>query len=189
MVRPPKQVRKVRDCAKKISLIGAKLVLPDTISFQDKTHCHNCHVLFPMIVLLTLVLATTEFLFCQIPESTAVEYVKLTPVSEIDSSLPHIPFSQWLQEIVGDSIIVTWELNDCGEQTGNPGIDSAVDIPSCVEADCELAPGQRLSIFISIGTNKRGITGGPEVFDIYLQTGAESHSFRSLSALKMKLRN
>ncbi|MEX2090327.1 MAG: WD40 repeat domain-containing protein, partial [Bacteroidota bacterium] len=64
----------------------------------------------------------------QVTEDEAVAFAKRLSPSIIDSALPGGQFSDWLASIIGDSATVQWELNDCGEQTGDPTIDNDRDI-------------------------------------------------------------
>ena len=52
---------------------------------------------------------------------------------------------------------ITWEVNDCGEQTGNPEADKGRDFPICVEAQATLQKKRTLSISVSVGTLQTGV--------------------------------
>jgi hypothetical protein len=54
-----------------------------------------------------------------------------------------------------------WEVNDCGEQTGNPALDRGRDFPMCVEVHIKLIAERTLSLSISVGTFQKGVTGSP----------------------------
>src|SRR5262245_7481516 len=68
-------------------------------------------------------------------DSVIIETVKHIPVSRLDSTLSDTMFETWIRQFVGDSTMLRWEVNDCGEQTGIPAVDTANDLPTCVEVD------------------------------------------------------
>jgi len=78
-------------------------------------------------------------------ETKAVEAAKKTSVHQIENSLPDKAFEQWLRELVGPNAQVVWNVNDCGEQTGDPSIDHARDIPLCVDSQVTFK-GNRKSV-------------------------------------------
>jgi hypothetical protein len=41
-------------------------------------------------------------------------------VGTIEAKMPRVTFEAWLRDLVGDKPAITWEVNDCGEQTGSP---------------------------------------------------------------------
>src|SRR4051812_49119754 len=78
-------------------------------------------------------------------EAVAIKYAKSYLVSKIENGLPPKPFAVWLQELVGAKTPVTWEINDCGEQTGTSA-DRGRDFPLCVKAIAE----QSADFFVSV---------------------------------------
>jgi hypothetical protein len=70
----------------------------------------------------------------QARDAEAIAAAKNASVQRIDPSLPDKPLEKWLREIVGHQARITWEVNDCGEQTGNPEDDKGRDFPMCIEA-------------------------------------------------------
>ena len=103
-------------------------------------------------------------------EKRAVAYAQRISVSQLDDSLAERPFADWLKEIVGQKAEISWEVNDCGEQTGT-GADKNRDIPMCVEAVARLSDGRNVYISISVGTVRKGIWGRPGVFFAFIQSG------------------
>ncbi len=97
-------------------------------------------------------------------DTKAIEAAKHTSVSQIESSLPDKPFENWLREIVGPKFHIAWEVNDCGEQTGNPEIDKGRDFPMCVSALVDLAGNRKLDVQLAVGTFKSGVRTGPASF-------------------------
>ncbi len=88
----------------------------------------------------------------QLAEDEAVAAVQRMPASELEDTLPSQPFESWLSETAGDGADIQWELNDCGEQTGDPDIDAGRVIPVCVSAYVALADGREFSVSILAGT-------------------------------------
>lgn len=89
-----------------------------------------------------------------------IAYAKAIPVSRLDPKLPAIPFERWLIKEAGEGAQISWEVNDCGEQTGSPE-DSQGDFPVCVEANAKLADKRVIVVSIAVGTYQRGISGKP----------------------------
>lgn len=103
-------------------------------------------------------------------DAAAITAAKQAVVRSLDPSLPRVPFSQWLRDVVGPDAATKWEVNDCGEQTGNPALDKDRDFPMCAEALVTL-PGQRvLHVSIVVGTFKKGVGASPAFWAAYLRT-------------------
>src|SRR5574337_1563894 len=81
----------------------------------------------------------------QISEDAAIKYVQKVSVAKLDSTLTGTPFADWLRGIIGKKATIEWELNDCGEQSGDPNVDKDRDIPACVGVNANLADGDRKS--------------------------------------------
>ena len=129
-------------------------------------------------------LAATN-LFAQSIESEAIEFVKNININKLDSNLTSITFEKWLQKIAGKKSKIRWELNDCGEQTGVPSIDSLRDIPMCVGVSALLIDEQKIWITIIIGTNKKGIRGNPGVYDACIEINGKYKYVKRLSDLTL----
>jgi len=84
-------------------------------------------------------------------------------VSNFDSSLPKVSLKFFL-ESESEGAKVSWEVNDCGEQTGDPAIDRGRDIPTCVEASFTLKDKRTVNVMIAVGTVKKGLSGEPSLF-------------------------
>jgi hypothetical protein len=98
-----------------------------------------------------------------------------------------VPFSQWLAGACGDSSISHWELNDCGEQTGDPTVGKNRDIPSCIGVTVILPRGREIGIMILVGTVRKGLAADPVVFDIYLQSKGVFRSIKHLRDIPQTL--
>lgn len=109
-----------------------------------------------ILILLALLLAPTA----QAPEpSPAIDVAKRAIVSDLDKTLPRVTVDGWLRELVGPQAVVTWDVNDCGEQTGDPVVDRGRDFPMCAEARVALPDKRTLSLSLAVGTQRRGLTG------------------------------
>ena len=97
----------------------------------------------------------------QARDAKAIETAKNTNVHRIEPSLPNKAFAQWLRDVAGTQAEIKWEVNDCGEQTGDPALDKDRDFPICAEAQVILAGKRRLSVSLSVGTFKTGPKTGP----------------------------
>ena len=90
-------------------------------------------------------------------DAEAIAAAKNTSAHRLDPSLPEKSLAQWLRDVVGPHTPIAWEVNDCGEQTGNPIADKGRDFPTCAEAQVAL-PGKRtLYVSFSVGTVKTGV--------------------------------
>lgn len=93
-------------------------------------------------------------------EATAIRAAKQAVVRELDPAAPRVPFEAWLKDVAANGP-TSWEVNDCGEQTGDPALDKGRDFPMCVEAVVAL-PGQReLRVSLVAGTFSKGAAGRP----------------------------
>jgi hypothetical protein len=105
---------------------------------------------------------------------------KAIPVSRLDPKLPAIPFERWLIKEAGEGAQISWEVNDCGEQTGSPE-DSQGDFPVCVEANAKLADQRVIVVSIAVGTYQRGISGKPATW--WITVGHDPSSDPPLNTL------
>ena len=137
----------------------------------------------PFLFLLTLCLFPALSMQAQISEDEAVKFVKNLSPSVLDSTLPGGHFSEWLTSIIGDSATVQWELNDCGEQSGDPAIDTLRDIPACVGVYVTFPDRRTLGLTIIVGTSRKGLTGHPAVYDLYLESKGTSVGVKRLRDL------
>ncbi|MBI3110785.1 MAG: hypothetical protein HYZ01_04340 [Ignavibacteriales bacterium] len=146
----------------------------------------------PFLFFLTLCLLPALPVQAQISEDEAIQYVKRLSPSALDSTLPEGHFSEWLVSIIGDSATVQWELNDCGEQTGDPAIDTLRDIPACVGVYVTFPDNRKVGIMIAVGTSNKGLAGPPVVYDLYLESKGTFLGVKRLrdlpAALKRSLR-
>ena len=107
-------------------------------------------------------------------------------MTSFDRDLPEVTLDFLLKYESGGAPI-TWEVNDCGEQTGNPEIDSGRDSPLCVEADFD-KDYVAVSVMVSVGTFKKGPFGAPALFSLSItEQNGRSRPVRHLDDLPKEL--
>jgi len=98
-------------------------------------------------------------------ESSTIAKIRNLPASKLDPKLPARPFESWLKDVLGPGSALKWEMNDCGEQTGDPKLDADRDFPTCVEVDGENPHGDaKVVVFIAVGSVNKGIAGRPQLW-------------------------
>jgi hypothetical protein len=97
-------------------------------------------------------------------EASAIAAAKKAIVRQIDPSLPRATFETWLHGLVGARAVTKWEVNDCGEQTGNPALDQGRDFPMCAQVQVRLSGKRELYLSLAVGTRRKGVTPAPPVF-------------------------
>jgi len=123
----------------------------------------------------------------QITADQAIGFIDQLPASKLDPVLPKTPFLNWLNELVGPAAKIHWEMNDCGELTGVAAVDNERDISVCIEATIQLSETQKIGIAVRIGTERKGLSDGPTVANIYWESGDQVAYFKSLSELQRAL--
>jgi hypothetical protein len=120
------------------------------------------------------------------PEQATIQRAKSTLVSSLDSSLPKVSLEFFLNYESGGGDI-RWQVNDCGERTGNPATDRGNDSSMCVEAD--FARDQTdVTVLVSVGTFQKGLSGAPALFTVTVQgPSGKVHSLRRLGELPKEL--
>ncbi len=110
-------------------------------------------------------------------EQAALQRAKSALVSSLDSSLPKVSLEFFLNYESGGADI-RWEVNDCGEQTGNPATDRGTDSPMCVEADFT-KDRTDVTVMVSVGTFQKGPSGKPALFGVTVHgPSGRVHSLR-----------
>lgn len=94
-------------------------------------------------------------------EQEAIQRVQRLPASQLEPSLPPQPFAAWLKEALGPQAGIEWEVNDCGEQTGDPEADKGRDFPACVAAHATLPDDREVEVLVAVGTRQLGFVGQP----------------------------
>ena len=123
----------------------------------------------------------------EIDQERVLTFVKGTPAKEFDPALPKLRFERWLLDVVGKGVELHWELNDCGEQTGDPEVDSQRDLPVCAGVAAKLDKGRAFQILLAIGTEKKGIGGKPRLYSIIVQANRRMLDVKRLRDLPKAL--
>lgn len=97
----------------------------------------------------------------RVSDAVVIDAAKKTIVQTIDPKLPKVTFEEWLRGLVGPQPPITWGVNDCGEQTGNPAQDRGRDFPMCAEARVTLGPKHDMSLYLAMGTFGTGLGSKP----------------------------
>ncbi len=93
---------------------------------------------------------------------TRIAKAKKALVSDLEPGLPTVGLEQYLKTEVANAAI-EWEVNDCGEQTGDPAT-TPDDFPMCAQATVSGPGGNKVIVMVAVGTFKQGIKGKPRVF-------------------------
>ncbi|MEK8033045.1 hypothetical protein AACH06_19655 [Ideonella sp. DXS29W] len=101
----------------------------------------------------------------------------------LDPQLPRIPFAEWVRSIAAPGSRMDWEVNDCGEQTGNPA-DAGQDFPLCAEVRFEIRPGVVAYVDVAVGSDHHGVYGEPVVFQLFTERDGGYQHVSSLLDLK-----
>ena len=123
-----------------------------------------------LIVLSVLIVLAFEAA-AQITQEDAIDLLEQYPAARLDSLLPKTAFLTWFKNVVGTEAKLTWEINDCGEQTGDPVMDQGRDFPVCFEISALLPNRTIVGVAIAVGTEKKGLIGAPAVYNIYINAG------------------
>jgi hypothetical protein len=144
------------------------------------------------MILSLSVLLLTVYVWAQPPsankkQKAAIQRAKNLIVSSFDRSLPNVSLEFFLKyEAAGAP--VKWEVNDCGEQPGNPGNDQGRESPMCVEADFDYkARTAAVTVLVSVGSFKRGPIGVPALFSVTITQSGTSRPVPHLGDLPMEL--
>lgn len=121
-------------------------------------------------------------------DAKLIASAKKVSVNKLDSALPDLDFEKWLAKASGPDANYSWEVNDCGEQSGNPN--DTGPVPLCVEVDSTLKDGREIVIMIA---DDRPETAGKiappdwKIFFAQLTSPHEKINLRRLSDLPAAL--
>ena len=119
-------------------------------------------------------------------DAQTIQHAKNLLVSTLDRSLPKITLEYFLKYESGGAAI-HWEVNDCGEQTGDPETDKGRDFPICVETDFDVEH-RAITIFIAVGSSDKGISSAPALFSATItEPDGKVKSLRQLGELPKEL--
>ena len=141
-----------------------------------------------VFAVLALILLLSSPMYSQITAEDAIDLLEQYPAARLDSLLPKTAFLSWFRNVVGSDAKITWEINDCGEQTGVPAVDQQRDIPVCFEISALLPDRRVIGVAIAVGTEKKGLSGDPAVYNIYIDTDKGTQHIKRLRDLPQALR-
>jgi hypothetical protein len=121
-------------------------------------------------------------------DARLIAAAKQVSVYELDSALPKLSFEKWLEKESGPNAKYHWEVNDCGEQSGNPN--DTGPVPLCVEVDSTLKDGREVVVFVADDSPEDAKNGDPpdwKIFFAQLTTSHEKITLRRLSDLPAAL--
>ena len=112
----------------------------------------------------------------------AVDRAKSVIVRSLDGTLPDRSLEIWLRDLFGTGAKTTWEVNDCGEQTGEPQRDRGRDFPMCVDVTVSLTDNRALHVLLAVGTFKTGVRPATPAFSygVVLQAGVPIRWLKAL---------
>ena len=114
-------------------------------------------------------------------EAATVAFAKAVQVSAVDPVLTsRLTLSKWLSARAKGGR-VTWESNDCGEQTGDPSTTPS-DFPICAEATFIKCDGQPAGLSFMVGTYRRGVQAPADLYWAYTGSGSGAVNHSRLSA-------
>ena len=121
-------------------------------------------------------------------DAAAINAAKQVVVRTIDAALPPISFEEWLRGVVGTGASTKWEVNDCGEQSGD-GKQQGRDFPMCAEAQVDLGSQRTLHVSLGVGSVRQGVRGAPTFRMAYITTAGNSGDWiRSLAEIPSAIR-
>lgn len=94
-----------------------------------------------------------------------IQRVKKQLVSSLDRNLPKVTLEFFLT-YEGKGAPIKWELNNCGQQMRDDGVDYGSDSAICIQADMGLTDGRAATVLISVGMLKRGPVDVPMVYGV-----------------------
>ena len=145
-------------------------------------------LLLLMIIAFATLLAATAHGQSAARDRRLIAYAKNLRASKLDSRLPGQRFLIWFRSVVGTGAKTEWEINDCGEQTGNPRDGSSINPPLCAQAHATLGDGRNVYVLILVGTHKAGIKGKPIVWSLSVDDHGTDKSPAKLRGLVAALR-
>jgi hypothetical protein len=121
-------------------------------------------------------------------EKRAIQVAREIPVSKLERGLPNQALYKWLAQAVGPGVALKWEVNDCGEQTGDPQADRGRDFPLCVDAIANLSGGRIAIVTIAMGSFQKGIKGPSTLRSVSIGKDNRFDDIRKLSELPARVK-
>jgi hypothetical protein len=121
-------------------------------------------------------------------EKRAIQIVQRLSVSRLQAGLPKQALADWFKGVVGTGAKIAWEVNDCGEQSGDPEADRGRDFPMCVGTIATLPGAQMVAIEVAVGTFQKGITATRQVVSISILEGSRVEFVPRLSEVAARIK-
>lgn len=165
-------------------------IMKDSLWAAVRRNSNGRGFIMPAFFLAFLLSAGVLQAGAQARDARAIAMVKKTSVHRLDPALPDRPLEKWLRQVAGPQAHITWEVNDCGEQTGNPELDKGRDFPLCAEAQATLQGKRKLTVALSVGTFKTGVDANAVRFAyaVIERPGGPARSIRKLSQLPQAIK-
>jgi hypothetical protein len=141
-----------------------------------------------MILVAITMLLVAESSSGQLDDSRFFHAARATLASEVDATQPPVPLEEWLRRIAGEQVSFRWEVNDCGEQTGDHAVDSKRDVPVCGGLAAALPSGAVVEVTVHLGSHRQGLRRGRGLYGAWVRDGGKSRSFRTLTELAHEIR-
>jgi len=131
---------------------------------------------------LRLVLGVFAVMFCptasaRAQESELIGRAQRAMVASLDSTLPAVPFAQWLTGLRKAPLSeIRWEVNDCGE--GGDGLSA----PICVEAILDLGPDTTAHAMLGVSDREAKPVEKAEIRMLYVLAKGSVIDFKMLPA-------
>lgn len=156
---------------------------------MQSSHFISRHLLWVTLLLVAFFLHTASVLHAELDDAEAEERVRKLPASALDAKLPKEPFGAWLPRVAGPQAKIFLEVNDCGEQTGDPSVDEGRDFPACVQVSAFLPDGREFGVLVAVGAWEKGFVGKPTVRQVYWAEGQQTHDLERLSDIPEEIKN
>ncbi|MDH3975180.1 MAG: hypothetical protein OEV42_12940 [Deltaproteobacteria bacterium] len=119
-------------------------------------------------------------------ETDLVQFAKALTARDYDDRLPSIPIEQWLSSTLPKNCVAYWNENitACGEQTGNPSIDRARDLPLCAAVELMSDYTLRGYLLLFVATEKKGKIKKPSFYFGYIKSKNKTIYIKKLGEIK-----
>lgn len=138
---------------------------------MDVSYLHSISSRVVRSTLLTLPIFFCSEITYACSDQEMLQGTKSVAASKIEAGLPDSSFESWLEKPIGASV-GKWEVNDCGEQTGEPTSEGR-DYPLCVDLIAKLPSDEYAFIRLSIGSFSKCAPAVPKVSWVQIWSSAD----------------
>jgi len=121
------------------------------------------------------------------PTDGQLDFAKSLTAKDYDDNLPPIQIDQWLKSITPAHFDIQWGnyITACGEQSGNPQLDTDRDLPLCAEVSITENNKTKAYLLLFIGTEKKGnLKESANLYYGFINTNDEQTTIKKLRELK-----